>query len=222
MNVLKREEYSRSLPNSKWLRNMLENHNEDLKDDKEFEYEVTMSEKILEQSVRVVEGKPIYLTEEQWDWLYDEILYMRRDLFFGLEYLCNQGVAEEERDAAFDDWCESLDYYTTLFEKDIDSLLETLPFETFRCVGCNKELEKKHMRISIWSRNDQSDESSQLICSQKIHCRSILEKEIHHLKTDKPDDGWFSYAFGNCDDDGEPKNPLPWDREKILTLLRNA
>ena len=75
------------------------------------------------------------------------------------------------------------------------------------------------------SRNlaDESDESSQLVLNQKIDCIRILKEEIHYLKTYKPDEGWFSYSLNNWDWDlYRPKNPLPWNRERILMLLRNA
>jgi hypothetical protein len=50
-----------------------------------------------------------------------------------------------------------------------------------------------------------------------------LKDEIHWLKTDKPDDGWFSVVLDNWDWDlDRSKNPLPWNWEKILILLRNA
>ena len=87
-NALKAEEYSRPLPNSRWLRNMLKLEKEssgDLVTDKEdgkiWKYALATSTKILQQCVMIPEGKPIYLTEEQQDWLYDYILYANRLTF---------------------------------------------------------------------------------------------------------------------------------------------
>jgi len=67
-----------------------------------------------------------------------------------------------------------------------------MPNETFRCVGCDKELEKRHMRISI-----------KLPVDQKIDCISILNDEIDCIKSGEYDDPGF-------------------DGEKVLMLSRNA
>ncbi len=207
----KKEVCEEILSDEKWIKRQESlGKKVDLEDEK---IDVAMSTKILEQSIRVVEGKPIYLTEEQWDWLYDYILCMHEPNLW-CNYIANLGFeSESEEDAATDDWWKSLIKYTALFEEDIDSFLETsMPSESFRCVGCNKELEMRHMRVSV-----------QLSWDQKIDCISAFKDEIHWLKTDKPDEGWLLDSLDNWDCDSDrPKNPLPSDRKKILILLRNA
>jgi len=190
----------------------------------------------------VKEDKPIYLTEEQWDWLYDHLIDANENIIFFLNVYKNlpsyrrleerlDSKTEGEMDRLYynclGEWLSSLKEYTYLFEKDIDSFFETImPSESFRCVGCNKELEVRHMRVSVWSRDltNESDESSQLVLDQKRMCISILKDQIYWIKTDKPDDGcWWENALDNWDLDlDRPKNTLPWNREKILMLLRNA
>src|SRR5215467_5311506 len=114
-----------SLPNSRWLRNMLDYEKEGAKC-WSIRSDLTMCEQILEQSVRVVEGEPIYLTEEQWDRLHDYILDMRQDPFSGPNCLRSilgvekyEALTEEEQVKAVIEWGSSLDEYTDLFKRDI-------------------------------------------------------------------------------------------------------
>lgn len=225
MNLLKREEYSRSIPNSRWLRDILEYKKEVyrliLTDGKynpkshilEYKTGLKISGKILKQCVRVVEGKPILFTEKQWDWLYELLLelHSRPDLCYSVfkEKLGSECKSELEEEDMFEEWGSLLNKYIDLFEKDINSFLKTsMPNETFRCVSCNKELEMRHSRIVLWSRNlaDESEESENLALNQKINCIRILDYMIHWIETDKPVD---------------VKTSL-WNREEILMLLRNA
>ena len=153
----------------------------------------------------IPEGKPIYLTEEQWDWLYDYILYANRDMDLwqfhkpdlGEEHNLKEKWAEED---AMEAYFSSLREYTNLFEKDINSFLETnMPNETFRCVGCNKKLMMRHMRVVVEISKD-----------QKIWMGDLLKDQINFFKAYGNED----LIFPTLDD---------WsDREKILMLLRNA
>jgi hypothetical protein len=111
----------RSLPNSRWLRNILE-------------YEIARcigddghktSSEILHRCVGIGEGKPICLTEEQWHWLYGYILLIHRsDLWY--DYIASLGLSESKEE---NDCCETLNKYTELFKEDIDSFFKKLSTE---------------------------------------------------------------------------------------------
>ena len=126
-DLLKTEEYTRSIPNSKWLQNVLENGTyglEEILSDKEwrrddesvegFKNDLKISMDIFEQCINIGEGEPVSLTEEQLDYL--------------LEYISN---LLPEADGRFLDWpypetCwpeytrqqfhDSLTYYINLIE----------------------------------------------------------------------------------------------------------
>ena len=117
---------------------------------REWKIELKILTKIFEQCFMVRDGKPIYLTEEQWDWSYDHLLDAHSDIMYFLNYYNNLSFyrhleekldlkTEVEMDKLFshseDELLSSFQEYMDLFEKDFDSFSERGSYRKYRSTG---------------------------------------------------------------------------------------
>jgi len=128
------EKQSFMLPNSKWLRNILEhgiNHLEEMLSDKEwqsangdkewqrskdesvegFKKHLKISMNIFEQCTKTGEGELVRLTEEQLDYLYECFILATFADTDGLKYY------PETVECTHQEWRDSLEYYWKLIEE---------------------------------------------------------------------------------------------------------
>ena len=138
-----------SLPNSKWLRDMLEwIIKSDLGRD--------LAAKILEQCTKVKEGKSILLTKMQCHWLDLKFWWCNDHPPF---ILCHDNCDKyRRRGATFAKWHQSMELiqdeiafpsFTPLPSEEEWKKCSNGVIDTFRCVNCDKELELRHMKVSM-------------------------------------------------------------------------